>query len=348
MSSVLELMHYSAPYAGNFIPSIVSLSDALAQQGVQMIPVFSAAARSCEWVPMLRERELPVYFLPDRLPQAARMLRRIIREQDVICVHSHFIDHTFYLPLRAACAGRAVAHVFHAHSMPRFSLRGSGIRRALLHADKTVCVSDAVRRAYEARGFTNCVTVPNGVDLDRLENGDPPQVSHPLVLMFGYDFLIKGIDTALDALDACDPAHRYTLGICVAGHGDEARQMLCARYGEMPDWIRLFGPRTDVGAYYRMADVFLSASRTEGMPYAVLEAAYCGLPLVLSDIEQHRTLRLPQAQKFPTEDAQALFAALERAVQSSPAPENRSFVAAQYSLGHWTRRVCLELISDKE
>ena len=348
MSGVLELMHYAAPYAGNFIPSIVSLARALRDAHTDTVLVFPAAARGREWIDPLCAQGYPVYFLPRRLPDAARMLRRIIRTHDIRCVHSHFIDRTFYLPLRIACLGQRITHVYHAHSTPHFSMRGNSIRRALMHTDKVLCVSDAVRRAFEQCGFSDCVTVPNGVDFSRLADGEAPDMPHPFVLMFGYDFAIKGIDTALDAFDAFDPAHRCTLGICVAGHGDAARQTLQTRCGGVPQWVRLLGPRSDVGAYYRAADVFLSASRTEGMPYAVLEAAYCGLPLVLSDIAPHRELCLPQTQMFAVDDTRALFDALGRAMTVTDGSENRAYVAQNFAMETWTKRVLAELISDKE
>ena len=345
MSSVLELMNYAAPYAGNFIPSVVSLAEALREKGTDAVLVFPSAARGRDWAEQLQAQGLSVYFLPDRIQDRERLLRRIIREHGVTCVHSHFIDRSFYLPLRLCCIGKKIRHVYHAHSTPHFSAHGVGLRRALMHADKTICVSESVRRAFTEYGFTNCVTVPNGVDFSRLSaaNAPPPDLPHPLVLLFGYDFHIKGIDTALDAFDELDPAHRYTAGICVAGHGDTAKQALCARYGSVPPWIRLLGPRTDVGAYYRAADVFLSASRTEGMPYAVLEAAYCGLPLVLSDIPPHRELRLPHARLFPAGDRQALFDAIEGASGDTD-NANRDYVSQRFSMQRWTQAVAAELL----
>jgi glycosyltransferase involved in cell wall biosynthesis len=168
------------------------------------------------------------------------------------------------------------------------------------------------------------------------------------VLTFGYDFAIKGIDVALDAFERFDPAHRFTLGICVAGRRAQAQAALCARFGETPAWVELLGPREDMGAYYRAADVFLSASRTEGMPYAVLEAAYCGLPLVLSDIAPHRQLGLPQAEWFPQQDAAALFDAVTRAAQTSGTTQNAAFVAQRYSMRNWTKRVTEQLFPKKE
>lgn len=347
MSSVLELMNYAAPYEGNFLSSIRALADALRKRGADTVLVFPQNARKRAWASAL-EAEYPVYYLPGGTAAAARLLRRIIRKHDVICVHSHFTDSHFYLPLRIASFGKAVPHVYHAHSLPHFSRGAMALRRQIVHASHILCVSEAVRSAYVAAGFSGCVLVPNGVDTARLRQTQTLPFRRPFVLMFGYDFRIKGIDVALDAFERADPAHRFTLGVCAAGRRAQAEEALCARFGGVPDWVQLLDPREEIGDYYRAADVFLSASRTEGMPYAVLEAAYCGLPLAISDIPPHRQLRLPRVEWFPPEDAQALFDAVCRAAETGGSAENAAYVETQFSLQTWTQNVLSQLFPKKE
>ena len=79
---------------------------------------------------------------------------------------------------------------------------------------------------------------------------------------------------------------------------------------------RFVGHCEDVLPYLRVADFFVSASRSEGLPTAVLEALSCGLPVVLSDIEPHREILelLSDGGELcdPEQDA-AFTAAIERA-----------------------------------
>ena len=52
--------------------------------------------------------------------------------------------------------------------------------------------------------------------------------------------------------------------------------------------IRFLGQQNTPLDYYQCADFLVSSSITEGFPNTVLEAIACGLPVILSDIPQHR------------------------------------------------------------
>lgn len=77
----------------------------------------------------------------------------------------------------------------------------------------------------------------------------------------------------------------------------EAFRYRCGR----EKWIRYEGviPHQEVASFLRAGDLFVSASRSEGMPHAVREAMFVGTPCLLSDIEGHRNLA--------KEDVEALF-----------------------------------------
>lgn len=54
----------------------------------------------------------------------------------------------------------------------------------------------------------------------------------------------------------------------------------------------------DIFIYLKRAKVFVSLSRYEGSPNTVVEAAFCGCSLVLSDIPEHRWLNLPKVSYY--------------------------------------------------
>jgi len=75
------------------------------------------------------------------------------------------------------------------------------------------------------------------------------------------------------------------------------------------DGIELRGQVNNVGDYMKAADCFLSASLSEGLPNAVIEALSWGTPIIISDIPAHREIH--QLDKeigslFPLENRELL------------------------------------------
>jgi L-malate glycosyltransferase len=67
-----------------------------------------------------------------------------------------------------------------------------------------------------------------------------------------------------------------------------------------------------VDSFLRMADVFVSSSRSEGMPHAVREAMLCGRALLLSDIPGHRAMAEPEHEALFFDDAATFQSAARR------------------------------------
>jgi len=77
--------------------------------------------------------------------------------------------------------------------------------------------------------------------------------------------------------------------------------------------VDFLGYRSDVGELLADYDIFCSASRWEGLPLTVVEAAAAGLPLVLSDIPQmHEVVTGDEAAFFPPGDAEAAARAIRQ------------------------------------
>lgn len=99
-------------------------------------------------------------------------------------------------------------------------------------------------------------------------------------------------------------------------------------FGEGPEYakckslglprVHFHGFIADVVPWLQACDLFVSASASEGMPLAVLEAISCGLPALLSNIPSHREILLAASDScriscFNTEDKAAVKEALEKA-----------------------------------
>ena len=80
-------------------------------------------------------------------------------------------------------------------------------------------------------------------------------------------------------------------------------------------------PRDKVFEYFSVSDVFVSASRGEGLPVAVLEAMACSRPVILSDIAPHREIvkDVDFIPLIPPDDAVGFARAIKKFQEMSPA-----------------------------
>jgi glycosyltransferase involved in cell wall biosynthesis len=137
--------------------------------------------------------------------------------------------------------------------------------------------------------------IRNAIPFDEIENAVPiktqdiPDVSFDdLMLFVGRMVEVKNLDSLTPALIYVLKNRPRTIAVLLgdgplAPHVAKAamRAGLEKRLRVLPFSLRIFG-------WMKRASVFVSVSRFEGSPNAVLEAAACGCPLVVSDISAHR------------------------------------------------------------
>jgi glycosyltransferase involved in cell wall biosynthesis len=80
-----------------------------------------------------------------------------------------------------------------------------------------------------------------------------------------------------------------TLHFCICGGNYGTGYINIEEFKDYPN-IHCLGLRSDVSAIENGADLFLSCSTFEGLPIAVLEAYFNGIPCVLSPIPQHKNI----------------------------------------------------------
>ena len=130
-----------------------------------------------------------------------------------------------------------------------------------------------------------------GIDTDRLQPGEKltdlrkelglPQEAF-LVLSVGELNENKNQQVIIRAIAQLkDPDIHYVL----CGRGDRL-ETLKALAGELgvSDRVHFLGYRKDIADICRQCDVFALPSRREGLPFAAMEAMYCGMPVINSGI----------------------------------------------------------------
>lgn len=223
--------------------------------------------------------------------------------------------------------------------------------------DGILCVSPEILETLRARHAPQrkLRDFPNAVDVRRFSPAtserklaarqalDLPEAAR-VVLHFGWDWHRKGGDLMLGAADALFAEHDL-VWLTVGGEegGGRAREASSVHPAVQ---VRPLGPAEDVRELYAAADLFLSCSRAEGMPYAVLEALACGLLVVGTNLPSQRDLLagLPGAATVagdPGAIAQAVRAmlSLTESDRINHAFAARQRVAESYSLDSWARRL---------
>ena len=92
---------------------------------------------------------------------------------------------------------------------------------------------------------------------------------------------------------------------------------ILAQQKGVADRVRFPGFTSNIEQYYRAADLCVSSSRSEGLPFNVMEAMACGLPAVLSDVKGHEDLVRSgeNGLLFPYDDQNAFIRAVKQAAE---------------------------------
>ncbi len=263
-----------------------------------------------------------------------RTMRRALAAEryDVVHVHaaaSAMITLVTYLRMRRPL--RNLLFTMH-NSWRNFSPRNRLFLRIIIALFPVVVVCghaayeslpSRIRRLYGGK----LTVVPNGVDLDRVDRslrqeveGQRTQPAGRTLVCVNRLIKLKDPDTLLNAFTMVGRPQDRLVFIGDGPLRSDLRQR-SAQAG-LAEQVELTGivPRDEV--YYRLgrADAFVSTSRGEGLPVALLEAMACGVPVVVSDIPPHREVaqRAGGFPLVPPGDAKAFARAVSDVVALPP------------------------------
>jgi glycosyltransferase involved in cell wall biosynthesis len=241
-----------------------------------------------------RARGWPLHTLPMRgeLDLAAgRRIARIARAGGFSVLHAHS-GHALALGLWARLFARGLRLV--ASRRVDFPIRGHALSRfkyANSLLDRIVCISSAVREQLVADGVPagKLVVIPSGVDTRRFAGvRPPPHFRRSLGIPNGH-LAIGTVAALADHKDYPNllRAARLVLDlepdVTFVAVGDGPLRAELAGLADRLGLGRRFlfeGFREDVGRYLKTFDVFVLASKTEGLGTSVLDAQALGLPVV--------------------------------------------------------------------
>lgn len=118
----------------------------------------------------------------------------------------------------------------------------------------------------------------------------------------------KNQNLILDALSALGTAAK-NIKVLFAGTGiNEKSYRDKVQRLELSAQVRFLGQVEDTALLYQTANVVLSASRSEGLPFNIMEALFCHTPVLASAVKGHTDLLTngKNALLFPSDDVQSL------------------------------------------
>ena len=288
----------------------------------------------------------------DRLsPLTLLRLVRLIRHQRVRLVHSHGKGAGIHARLAARLTGVPAVHTLHGLHYERFV---PPIRAAYLKLERRLSaythVVVNVSRAQEVEGLAlglfsagQSRVIHNGVDVAGLGARALDRWDARVTLKLDQSALVVGTAARFDEVKRLDLLLRAVaatlappFGLALIGHGpEEPRLRGLARDLGLERRVTFAGEVPGAATLFHAFDVFVSASRKEGLPLAVLEAMALGLPVVASDIPAHREV-LGDASAGLTEGTVEAFAARLATVLSEAelrrrlAAENRTRARSEF------------------
>ena len=277
-------------------------------------------------------------------PRLVADFRRVLRQVQPDLVHAGPIQTVAVFP---ALAGfHPLVSMSWGYDLQRDAERSAIYRRltrfVLRRSDALVADCQAVARRAQAFGFPagRTTVFPWGVDLQHFA----PAPDDGLRARLGWEdaFVvlhnrswepIYGVDVMARAFVQAARQERR-LRLMLLGGGSLAPLLhRIFRDADLLDRVHFFGQvsQRHLPRYYRAADLYLTASHSDGSSVSLMEALASGLPVLVSDIPSNREwVRAGQeGWLFPDGDAAALAAALVQAARMPPAERERLAQAAR-------------------
>lgn len=175
---------------------------------------------------------------------------------------------------------RYMSHIFH-----------KSLKKLLL----CTVICDSMKDYYADDG-ANLTVVYNGVEPpqiisqdERLQLRNKVGIPDNTIAMFYPAGLGEGKNQKC-IIEAVKLSKRTDIVVLFAGMGEKSVEFKLKKLAGNDTRIRFLGYQKNMNEWWAVADHMISASYSEGMPMAVLEALMYGKPCILSDIPVHRQI----------------------------------------------------------
>jgi L-malate glycosyltransferase len=285
-------------------------------------------------------------------------LWKILHDGRYDVLHTHSFIPNQYGRLAALTTPKrpVIVQTLHSAAGVEAELGGTVNRRLetllLQWTDAVVAVAESDQSDYQAMfpiATEKTFFIPNGLSREMYTKSTQASVPSKFISVSRLN-TVKGISTLLEGFTLWSQNAGWPVKLLVVGpwSTEDFRKETLTLWRSLgsPAYIEFLGPRTDIADLLNEADVFVSASRQEAHPIAVIEAICAGLPLVLSDIPAHRDIMMDFGDEsvylFSATEASRLAEELASLTELWPysAPHGRKI--ARLARSRYSIRTCAE------
>lgn len=256
------------------------------------------------------------------IPRLVRLIR-FVKQENFTVIHTHLKYANILGGLVGILIGIPVVSTLHSTSDdPRYAhaIRDQLEMWSLRRANLLLGVGENVARIFSEKLNRDVRVLVNAVDegvvlgedeRNRLRKEITGRSDDSLLISVGRLSPDKCVDDLLKAF-----AHvRLSFpaaSLLIVGDGEHKVELeLYAQKLGVSDSVYWLGARNDIPQLLSLSDIFVSASRREGLSLAVLEAMNASLPLVVTDVGENRKLVMDDAGILvPSEDPARLAEAI--------------------------------------
>lgn len=205
------------------------------------------------------------------------------------------------------------------HTMHRDLLSMSTFKRfiyihfILKNRDQIICNSHNTKKSIDNFINQKVSVVYNGIDEKKFYKKKNSTQTKDIVEIITTCRLIKSkrIDILIHAFKEYQKLNQNSF-LKIIGDGPE-KSKLEDLVNELPCTnVKFLGTikNEDIGKYLRASDIFVTCSETEGFGNSTIEAYFCGLEVIVSDIAIHRELGNSEFHFFELNSIGSLFQAI--------------------------------------
>lgn len=220
-----------------------------------------------------------------------------LKNNNINLIHSHGRGAGIYSRLLKVF-GFKVIHTFHGiHKENIFKISVDFFLKYL--TDQFIFSSNSeVKKAIKFKQTIKkkSIVINNGINLQKAKELFPKKNNKKNTLTIGTLTRLsyqKGFNFLLDYIFLFKKKHSIDFNFLIAGEGEFKQKIINKiNYLNLQDCVRLVGHKKNSYEFLASLNIFVSTSFSEAaIPYSVMEAMYCNVPLVISEVSGHEEIK---------------------------------------------------------